>query len=97
MCPGFMIVALPEGTGANCEPVDRLAARLANARGLSGRWGGRLPPWPDGDQDGREPDDGPSATVAGGPSFVPASVVMALPKGGRVGSEAVGGLWGVRW
>ncbi|KZB66913.1 hypothetical protein AUP42_15425 [Thalassospira lucentensis] len=40
-------------------PEVRLLVKMANARGLSGRRGGR------------EPDDGPLATVAGGPSFVP--------------------------
>jgi len=74
------------------EPEDRLPVKKANARGVSGRRGGRLPPWPDGDQGGRVADKGPSATVAGGPSFVRASVVMTLPKG----AERVARLWAVR-
>ncbi len=74
------------------EPLDRLREKLATTRSVSGRRGGRLPPWPDGDQCGREPDEGPSATVAGGPSFVRASVFMTLPKG----AERVARLWAVR-
>ena len=60
---------------AGSEPLDRLLVKMAVARGVSGRRGGRLPPWPEVRRGGREPDERPSATVAGCPSFVPASVV----------------------
>ncbi|WP_208638488.1 hypothetical protein, partial [Thalassospira xianhensis] len=66
------------------EPLDHLLVTMAVARGVSGRRGGRLSPWPDGDRGGRAADEGLSATVAGSPSFFRASVIMALPK--RVGA-----------
>jgi len=74
-------------------PEDRLPVKMANARGVSGRRGGRLSPWPDGDGGGRAADEGPSAAVAGSPSFVRASVIMALPRG----AERVARLWAICW
>jgi len=51
-------------------PEVRLPVKMAVARGVSGCRRGRLSPWPDGDRCDRESDDGPPATVAGGPRFV---------------------------
>ncbi len=74
------------------EPLDRLLVKMAVARGVSGRRGGRLPPWPEVRRGGREPDERPSATVAGGPSFVPASVVggHGIVERARNGQRAFG-------
>ncbi len=71
------------------EPLDRLLVKMAKARSVSGRRGGRLSPWPEMRRGGRAADEGPSAAVAGSPSFVRASVIMALPKGVGAGSEVV--------
>ena len=85
------------------EPLDRLLVKMAKARSVSGRRGGRLPPWPEVRRGGREPDERPSATVAGGPSFVPASVVggHGIVERARNGQRAFGPsvdrLWTIGW
>ena len=79
------------------EPLDRLLVKMAVARGVSGRRGGRLPPWPEVRRGGREPDERPSATVAGGPSCVWASEVTALLNLAEAGNEGAGGRRAVHW
>ncbi|WP_417833245.1 hypothetical protein [Thalassospira xiamenensis] len=95
-------------TASDCGPsvVDRLGAsapevrlpvKMAAARGVSERRGSRLSPWLDGDRGSREPDDCPSATVAGGPSCVWASEVTALLNFAEAGNEGAGGRRAVHW
>ncbi|HBN50966.1 MAG TPA: hypothetical protein DD465_17745, partial [Thalassospira sp.] len=89
----------PVGGGqvGGSAPEVRLPVKMADARGVSERRGSRLSPWPDGDRCGREPDDGPSATVAGGPSCVWASEVTALLNLAEAGNEGAGGRRAVHW
>jgi len=65
---------------------------MAAARGLSERRGGRLPPWPEVRRGCREPDERPSATIAGGPRFVRASWSRHWRRG-RNGQQGWGRLW----
>ncbi len=83
---------------AVCGPsVDHRLARLAAARGVSGRRGSRLPPQPERVTSRWVFRRASVGEVAGGPRFVRASVVMPPAEVVGAGSEAEGVLWIVCW
>jgi hypothetical protein len=85
---GRLLPLWPERATSRWPSVDRQLARLLEARGVSGLHGHGIA------ESGRsgQRDHGPSVGEAGGgPRYVRASVVMALPKGAGAGSDAVGG------